>query len=119
MRRGDILNQLELGQEQGKEFIKWWRKEDDFVDFELIEQFVNTEDTFDFENYELLDKSDMLNELKRWQPDELELVVSDDGEVIKWKHKSKDGQWKSFTCPFDAASVMSIFDTVTRGDTVE
>ncbi len=66
MQSHQIINKLEQGKQNGKEFVKWWRKENDFVDFELIDRYVTTIDTKDkIEDFELLEKDEMWELLKQ------------------------------------------------------
>jgi hypothetical protein len=47
-------------------FINWWRKENDFADYELIDRFLeNLTPEREFEVFELLSMDDMYKELKR------------------------------------------------------
>jgi hypothetical protein len=119
MKTSQVLRDLEQGKEQGKEFIKWWRKENDFADFELIDHYLETLSTRrDVENFELLDKEEMWKILKRWIPNGLRRSKSTQADRIEWQHLSKDGQIHTYTCPYNAHSIMSIFDAETKGDTL-
>ena len=105
--------------EQGKEFIKWWRRENDFVDFELIERFLGTKKLVEFEGYELLNKDEMWEELQLWQPQGLRHGKSTKGEHIEWQYTDKRGQPHTYSCPYTAHNIMVIFDKITQGDTIE
>ena len=119
MKSRQIIRELEQGKQQGKKFIKWWRKENDFADFELIDRYIQTTDQFEIENFELLDMDEMWELLKNWQPSRLNYVkLTKDGK-IEWQHTDKQGQKNIYTCPYNAHTIMSIFDTVTQGDTIE
>ena len=119
MRDNQIKTELTQGKEQGKEFIKWWRKENDFVDSELIDRYLDTLGSrHEIENFAMLDKNQMWDVLKRWKPAGLRHRKSTNGEKIEWQHLGKDGQQHSYTCPYNARNIMSIFDAETRGDTI-
>ena len=118
MQSHQIAGELEQSKSQGKEFIKWWRKENDFVDFELIDRFLAREDSFEIENFELMDKDEMTKVLKTWKSSGLEIKKSSKGETIEWQHKDKYGHQHTYTCPNTAHNIMSIFDAETRGDTL-
>lgn len=119
MRRNQILRDIEMGKEEGKEFIKWWRKENDFVDYELVDNFIRSADAFhEIENFELLDIEQMWQVLKKWKPSGLRHSKSTKGDNIEWEHVSKDGEPHTYTCPYSAHSIMSIFNAETRGDTL-
>ena len=120
MRTVNIIEELEQGKRQGKEFIKWWRKENDFADFDLIDRYLKkVEAKNEIENFELLDKDEMWEILKPWKSVGLRRSKSTKGEKIEWQHLGKDGRQHTYTCPYSAINIMSIFDAETRGDTIE
>jgi len=57
--------------------------------------------------------------LERWIPSGLQRRQATKGDKIEWRHIGKDGQQHNITCPCNARSIMSIFDEVTRGDTID
>jgi hypothetical protein len=113
-----IISELEQAKRQGKEFIKWWRRENDFVDYEIIDHYVKTAGQTEIENFELLDKEQMWQVLKAWKSAGLRRTRTGDGGTIEWQHTGKDGQAKTHTCPYNAENIMKIFDVETRGDTL-
>lgn len=120
MRASRVIHELEEGRKQGKEFIRWWRNENDFVDFELIDRYLQaTGKSAEIENFELLNKEEMWTILTRWKPEGLRRYKTKGGEKIEWHHLGKDGQDKTYSCPYNARTIMSIFDTETQGDTIE
>ena len=118
MRSNKIISELEQGKKQGKEFIRWWRRENDFVDFELIDRYLEREEHLDIENFELLDMDEMWEVLKTWKAYGLSPIKFSQGEKIEWQHAGKDGEQHTYTCPYNAHNLMSIFDTETQGDTL-
>ena len=119
MRSNQIKTELVQGKRQGKEFIKWWRKENDFADYELIDRYVKTlSSRHEIEDFEMLDKDQMWELLKRWKPSGLRRSKSTKGEKIEWQHLGKDGRQHIYSCPYNARNILSIFDTETRGDTI-
>ncbi len=119
MRLSQILKDLQEGKANGKEFIKWWRKENDFTDYELIDRFLtNADSQHEIESFALLDKDEMWDQLKRWKPVGLRRSKSTRSEQIEWQHRTKEGKLHTYTCPYTAQSIMSIFDAETKGDTV-
>lgn len=120
MRSNLVMHELEQGKKQGKEFIKWWRKENAFADYELIDRYMKTIETrHEIENFDLLDKDEMWEILKHWKPTGLRHSKSTKGENIEWQQLGKDGQQHTYTCPYNARTIMSIFDAETQGDTIE
>jgi hypothetical protein len=119
MRSEDIIQQLKRGKLEGKEFIKWWRKENDFSDYELVDSYLkNVDKAHELENFELLDINQMWEVLKRWNPKGIRRSKSTKSDTIEWQHVTKDGRKHTYTCPYNAHSIMSIFDAETRGDTI-
>lgn len=115
-----MRHELEQAKDQGKDFIKWWRKENDFADYELIDHYLATvESKQEIENFELLGKDEMWDVLKRWKPTGLRRTKSTKGDKIEWRHMGKDGHMHTYNCPYNAHNIMSIFDAETRGDTIE
>ena len=119
MEEGRFLKEIEQGKSQGKEFIKWWHIENDFVDFELIDHYLQAEDArHDFENFDLLDKDEMWEELKARTPDKLYHRVATKSDTIEWHHHGKDGEMHTYVCPYNAHSIMAIFNSETRHNTL-
>ena len=119
MRRNEILRDIEKGKEEGKEFIRWWRKENDFVDYELVDHFIKSADAFhEMENFELLDMEQMWQVLKKWKPTGLRHSKSTRSDMIVWDHTDRNGEKHTYTCPYNAHSLMSIFNAETRGNTL-
>jgi hypothetical protein len=99
MTEADFLKVIEQGKKEGKEFIKWWRKENDFVDFELIDRYLQTEDArHDFENFDLLDIEEMWEILKEQVPGELYHRVATKSDTIEWQRIGKDGEKHTYVC---------------------
>jgi len=101
------------------QFIKWWRKENDFVDYELLDKFLGRLETGQsFSGFELLDLEQMLETLKRWPGIKVSLERRTHGDFIHWEHREK-GQTTVEELPYTATSLMQVFDRETRGDTVQ
>lgn len=119
MRAEEIINDIRKGQERGQAFIKWWRKENDFSDYELFDSFINHASSFhEIAGYELLDLEQMWSELKRWKPTGLKRVKTGTGYEIEWQRRAADGSLQKEVYPFTPEAVMAIFDHETRGDVV-
>lgn len=119
MRSSQVIRELETRQEKDLEFIKWWRVENDFADFELVDTFIrNADSSHVIADFELLDKEQMWQILKRWKPSGLKRLKSAKSEIIEWQHITKEGLRHTYTCPYNARSIMSIFDAETGGDTI-
>ncbi len=92
-------------------FIKWWRRADDAVDYELIDRFaarVSPDEAID--GFELLDLEDMWETLLGFDPDKLVRVKRDGEEVIQWVWQDRDGVERISTYPFTPEGIMTLFD---------
>ncbi|MDT8419934.1 MAG: hypothetical protein RQ754_05850 [Desulfuromonadales bacterium] len=117
MRANDIVREICMHPQESREFIRWWRKENDFADYELLNSFFThaTEDQ-EIDGYELLDKEQMWRELLRWGVAGIERVKTRKGEMIERTRRGKDGTEHTYQCPFNAETLMLIYDEETRGD---
>ncbi|WP_303720172.1 hypothetical protein [Malonomonas rubra] len=119
MKASQIVTDLQRGKEQGKEFIKWWRKENDFTDYELLDNFINTAASkHEIDSYQLLDNDEMWDILKRWKPTGLRRSKSTKSDNIEWQRKNENGEKQTYVCPYNSHNIMSIFDAETRNNTV-
>lgn len=117
MRSDEIIRGIVQGRREGKSFIKWWRIENDFTDYELLDSFIEHAGSGDeFAGYELLDTEQMWTELKRWKPSGLKRHRTVHGEQIEWQRKSAGGTLNTETRPFTPEAIMEIFDEETGGD---
>ena len=117
MRSSEIVQEIKNRPENGREFIRWWRKENDFADYELVDNFIEHSRTEDeIGGYELLDIEQMWQSITRWIPSGLARVKTHKGEVVEWTKIGKDGKKHTYICPFSAETVMMIFDEETQGD---
>ena len=111
-----IVEEIQQKRSPDDQFIRWWRKETDFVDYELIDQFLQTaREDQEFEDYELIDLETAWQALKERVGDRVVRSKRTQGEQITWQRPGKPDQ----TCPFNAQSVMTILDVETRGNVIE
>lgn len=101
-------------------FIKWWRKENDFADYELVDTFLaNLRPEDEFAGYELLTMDQMWVELRHRAPRRVELGRSHGTPVIRWQHMIPgEGTVREEILPYDAPSLMAVFEEETHGDTL-
>lgn len=119
MKGSEVVREL-AGLPTDRRFIKWWRKENDFVDYELVDNFLNSIGLEqEFAGFELLDLEQMWETLTRAVPDRVSREKYARREVIVWEHIAGDGTARTDVLPYTAESVMQIFDAETRGDTLD
>jgi hypothetical protein len=117
MRSNEVVREIRSRPGHGQEFIRWWRKENDFADYELIGSFMqNSRSDHEIGGYELLDIEQMWQALLRWAPKGLVRVNTSKGEVLEWTKTGLDRNTHTYICSFSAETLMMIFDEQTRGD---
>ena len=111
MTGNEVLKQIKAENDPTRCFIKWWRKDNDFVDFELVNIFIEKVKPSDiFDGFELLSLEQMWNILTDLDPDKLTRTRKGDNEVIEWVWTDKEGKEKANTYPFTPEVVMSILN---------
>lgn len=119
MRGREIYSTLEGQRTSEHRFVKWWRKENDFLDYDLIERFVaNAETSEEIDGFDLLTMDEMWDEVKRTCGSRVKLVREAKGDHLEWEHVGKDGKQKE-VCVFTPETLMHIFDVETRGNPVQ
>jgi hypothetical protein len=99
-------------------FVKWWRKENDFLDYDLIDRFVdNVDHAEEIDGFDLLTLDQMWAELKRICGTRVNLVQESKGDRVEWTHVGKNGTHTE-VCIYSPETVMNIFDVETRGNPV-
>ena len=119
MRESEILKMIGERRNENHHFVKWWRKEDDFLDYELVEKFIeNAGSNKELEGIELLTMEEMWNELKRIAGTRVKLMHDTSGDSVEWVHKGKAGT-KTQVCTYTPETLMTIFDVETKGNPVD
>ena len=119
MRAHDIIKTLEERRDANYRFVKCWRKEEDFLDYDLIDRFLeNTKGTEEFGGIDLLTMDDMWNEVRRIGGTRVKLLHDKNGDKVEWVHKGKTGL-KTNVCAFTPETLMEIFDVETKGNPVD
>ena len=119
MKEHEMLKIIEERRNENHHFVKLWRKENDFVDFELIERFKeNAGSNKDLGGIDLLTMDDMWNELKRIAGERVKLIHDATGDNVKWEYHGKTGI-KNQVCAYTPETLMTIFDVETKGNPVD
>lgn len=118
MRGWEIYSALDKLRTDDHRFVKWWRKENDFVDYDLIDRFrANAEPSEEIDGFDLLTMDEMWDVVKRVGGDRIKLIREQKGDSLEWVHSGKSGTHKE-VCAYTPESVMHIFDVETRGNPV-
>ncbi len=106
-----VIEQITGAMRERRQFIKWWRRADDAVDFELIDRFIaNIRPDEEVDGFELLDMEGMWEVLLSLDPDKLVRVRQDGTEVIQWMWQDPGGVERTSTYPFSPEGIMTLFD---------
>lgn len=111
----------ELSQKRQPEhvFIKWWRKENDFADYQLLDDFLAVlESGQDFGGYQLLDMEQMWATLERHGHGMVSREHRTSGDHLIWKHQDASGELTCDDYPLTPRNLISVFDGETRGDVI-
>lgn len=119
MRGNEAIAALNKRRTEKDCFVKWWRKEEDFLDYDLIDRFVeNTSGGEEIGGIDLLTMDDMWNEVRRVGGSRVTLLHGTNGDRVEWIHKGKTGVQKN-VCAFTPETLMQIFDVETKGNAVD
>ncbi len=114
MRGREIYSRLDKIRTDEHRFVKWWRKENDFLDYDLIDRFVNNASTSEeIDGFELLTMDEMWNEVKRVGGSRVKLLRDSKGDLVEWLHKGNTER-----CVYTPETVMQIFDVETKGNPI-
>jgi len=118
MRGHEIYDEVVKLRSADHSFVKWWRKENDFLDYDLIERFIdNIDHSEEIDGLELLTLDEMWEAVKRIGGTRVNLVRENKGDRIEWVHTGKNGTHKE-VCIYTPETVMHVFDVETKGNPV-
>lgn len=115
MRGRELMNRLHGQAVVDHPFIRWWRIENDFLDYDLVERFRSrlAKDE-EFGGFDLLTMDEMWTELKRVTGERVcRCHMSRSGEMIEWQHLEADGMHTDML-PYTAETMLTIYDAETR-----
>jgi hypothetical protein len=118
MRGREIYSTLSSLRTDEHRFVNWWRKENDFLDYDLIDRFIdNAETSEEIDGFSLLTMEEMWDEVKRIGGNRVNVLHDAKGDQVEWLHSDKSGLHKE-VCVYTPETVMHIFDVETRGNPV-
>ncbi|NVN98906.1 MAG: hypothetical protein HXX17_06235 [Geobacteraceae bacterium] len=118
MRGAEISSALVKLRSDEHSFVKWWRKENDFLDYDLIDRFMdNINHAEEIEGFELLTLDEMWQRVEQVCGSRVNLVHSGKGDQVEWTYPGKSGTHHE-VCIYSPETVMSIFDIETKGNPV-
>ena len=120
MKGYEIMKEIRTRRGSNDIFIKWWRRENDFLDFDTIDRFVtNFKDSEVIYDFALLGIDQMWGEVKRICGDRISKVDKADGAVLVWEPAQGSKAGQKLECPFTPESLVKIMDTETKGNPVD
>ena len=103
-------------------FIKWWRKEEDFIDFDLVNHFVEKVDSGGAEigGFELIDQEEMWRTIESRCKGRASRVQRNGGWVVLWTPPKKaEVEERLPEYPFTPESLLKILDLETNYNYVD
>ena len=118
MKKSEVLEKIKEQRNESHCFVKWWRKENDFIDYELIDKFIEiADDTKEMEGFSLLTMNDMWDELQRIAGPRVKLLHNISGDKVEWVNKGKSGT-NTQVCTYTPETLITIFDVETKGNPI-
>ena len=112
----EIQQRIEERRTPDHRFISWWRREEDWRDFDLIDRFVdNIDPAEEIGGFDLHTIAEMWEQLDNVAGGRVTRDTRKGEEVIVWQRETGEEQ----VCPYTAESIMTIFDVETHGDNVD
>lgn len=119
MKGYEVITTLNERRAPEHQFVRWWRKEEDFLDYDLIDRFLeNLSTSDDFGGIDLVTMDELWNELQRVAGERVKLVREESGDRVEWLHKGKAGIDEQ-VCAYCPETLMTIYDVETRGNPVD
>ncbi|RNC67468.1 MAG: hypothetical protein ED859_14665 [Desulfuromonadales bacterium] len=118
MRGSEIKRMLTENVRSEHRFVRWWRKENDFFDYDLIDRFLEgVSSGEEIGGIELLTMDEMLEELRRVSGNRVTVVHGEAGDSVKWIHGGSGGE-RVDVCMYTPEALLTIYDAETRGNPV-
>ncbi|BDV41948.1 hypothetical protein GURASL_08710 [Geotalea uraniireducens] len=119
MRGSDARKMVSENVSAEHRFVRWWRKENDFLDYELIDRFLENVPSYEeVGGVELLTMEQMINEVKRIGGSRVRIMHGEGGDRVEWHHGSK-GSERDEVCALTPEALLTIYDVETRGNPVD
>lgn len=103
-------------------FIKWWRKEQDYIDFDFVARFLENIDSGDAEigGYELIDQDEMWRTVEKRSNGRASKVQRDGKWVVLWNPpKGVEVEERLPVYPYTPESLLKILDVETNYNYVD
>ena len=115
MKTNDIVKAINEQRTTDINFIGWWRKEEDFIDYDLVDRFIsNSLQNQEIGGFELLGTEGMWQRLQSVCGDRVMKTQKGGEQLIEW---TVGGERR--TLSYTPKSIMDIFDAETKGDVID
>ncbi len=116
MRGTEIVAQVKAQRQPDQHFIRVWRREEDFLDYDLIERFLaQVASGHEFGGYDLLTMEEMLAQVERMCGRRVTVTQRTGEKLVEWQR----GDGSRQVCPFTPHTLMTILDSETRGTVID
>jgi len=102
-------------------FIKWWRKEEDFIDFDLVVRFLDTLNyASEINGFELIDQDEMWKTVESRARGRVTKVQRDGRWMLLWSPpEGAEVEDKCTECPYTPEMLLKILDAETNSNYVD
>lgn len=102
-------------------FIKWWRNEEDFIDFDLVTRFLaNLNYSTDISGFELIDQDEMWKTVERRAHGKASKVQRNGEWLVLWTPpKGSETEITCTECPYTPETLLKILDAETNDNYVD
>ncbi|HJV34905.1 hypothetical protein [Geomonas sp.] len=120
----ELIKKIEMEKSKHPErvFIKWWRKEEDWLDFDLASRFVETLDySAKIDGFDLLDINQMWRILEQRCNGRVTKVQKDDGSYVLMYTPPKGAEMEERMpeYPYSPETLLMILDAETDNNFVD
>lgn len=121
MKGSEVVERIRLERSPDKQFIKWWRREEDWLDYDLIDRFLeNASPDEEIGGFELVGMEDVWERITHVTGPRVRREKHGATDVVVWKRKSEETEAeKEYTCIYMPDSLIKILDVETRGNLVD
>lgn len=102
-------------------FIKWWRNEEDFIDFDLVSRFLETLNySSEISGFELIDQDQMWKAVESRAKGKVSKVQRDGKWMVLWTPpKDAETDMTCTECPYTPETLLKILDAETGDNYVD
>jgi hypothetical protein len=119
----ELVKEIEKERNQHSDcvFIKWWRKEEDFIDFDLVARFLETLNySSDISGFELINQDQMWKVVQSRSRGNVTKVQRDGRWVVLWTPPAgSETEITCTECPYTPDTLLKILDAETNDNYVD